>query len=260
MKNANHGNALKISHLVLASKALATNLNPKILTPTTLTDLQVATGHVPRHRQVSGAMLTSHAPTIWKIASGSSGKMLNETIGKISTTQLMPFNRRQLISESTLMISMANAIGDHATEHHPRGQWVTSTIFPTTTATIPDVIVQPLPTTSLAAELPIETAVVNITNSQCLLLFVNNTPNSIKLRPNQLLAVAKHVLGFMETHDECQVATAAADRNLNDQELAALDKLLPCHTDQQKLDFTLNKMTAKTYVTAAQKSKALRML
>uniref|UniRef100_A0A915L9F1 Uncharacterized protein n=1 Tax=Romanomermis culicivorax TaxID=13658 RepID=A0A915L9F1_ROMCU len=53
-------------------------------------------------------------------------------------------------------------------------QWVTSTIFPTTTATIPDVIVQPLPTDSVASELPIETAVVNVTNSQCLLLYVNN--------------------------------------------------------------------------------------
>uniref|UniRef100_A0A915J2A9 Uncharacterized protein n=1 Tax=Romanomermis culicivorax TaxID=13658 RepID=A0A915J2A9_ROMCU len=69
-------------------------------------------------------------------------------------------------------------------------QWVTSTIFPTTTATIPHVIVQPLPTNSMAAELPIETAVVNVTNSRCPLLFVNNTRNSIKLHSNQLLAVA----------------------------------------------------------------------
>uniref|UniRef100_A0A915KAG3 Uncharacterized protein n=1 Tax=Romanomermis culicivorax TaxID=13658 RepID=A0A915KAG3_ROMCU len=42
-------------------------------------------------------------------------------------------------------------------------QWVTSTI-PTTTATIPDIIVQPLPTNSIAVELPIETPLINITN------------------------------------------------------------------------------------------------
>uniref|UniRef100_A0A915IPD7 Uncharacterized protein n=1 Tax=Romanomermis culicivorax TaxID=13658 RepID=A0A915IPD7_ROMCU len=43
-------------------------------------------------------------------------------------------------------------------------QWMTSTIFPTMTATIPDVIVQPLPTNNVAAELPIETAILNVTN------------------------------------------------------------------------------------------------
>uniref|UniRef100_A0A915ILW1 Uncharacterized protein n=1 Tax=Romanomermis culicivorax TaxID=13658 RepID=A0A915ILW1_ROMCU len=121
----------------------------------------------------------------------------------------------------------------------PLKQWVTSTVFPTTTITIPDVIVQPLPTNSIATELPIETTVVNITNSQCPLVFVNNMPNSIKLHPNQLLAVAKHVLGFTETSIDCQVATTAADRNLTDHEPTALDKSLPCHTDQQKLDFAL---------------------
>uniref|UniRef100_A0A915HW74 Uncharacterized protein n=1 Tax=Romanomermis culicivorax TaxID=13658 RepID=A0A915HW74_ROMCU len=139
-------------------------------------------------------------------------------------------------------------------------QWATSNVFPTTTATIPDVIVQPLPTTSVAAELPIETAVINVTNGQCPLLLVNKMPNSIKLRPNQLLAVAKQALDFTEIHDECQVAIAAADRDLTDHELAPLDKSLPCHTDQQKLDFALNKMNSKTCITNAQKSKALRML
>uniref|UniRef100_A0A915IKF6 Uncharacterized protein n=1 Tax=Romanomermis culicivorax TaxID=13658 RepID=A0A915IKF6_ROMCU len=112
-------------------------------------------------------------------------------------------------------------------------QWVTSNVFPTSTATIPDVIVQPLPTNSVTAEVPIETAIVNITNGQCTLLFVNNTPNSIKLRPNQLLAVAKHALGFTKSHIDCQVATAAADRNLTNHEPAALNKSLPCHTDQR---------------------------
>uniref|UniRef100_A0A915J6F1 Uncharacterized protein n=1 Tax=Romanomermis culicivorax TaxID=13658 RepID=A0A915J6F1_ROMCU len=110
-------------------------------------------------------------------------------------------------------------------------QWVTSTVFPTTTATIPYVIVQPLPTSSVAVELPIETIIVNITNGQCLLLFVNNMPNSIKLCPNQVLAVAKHLLRFMETHIDCQVATPAADRDLTNHKLAALDKSFPYHTD-----------------------------
>uniref|UniRef100_A0A915KTF9 Uncharacterized protein n=1 Tax=Romanomermis culicivorax TaxID=13658 RepID=A0A915KTF9_ROMCU len=118
--------------------------------------------------------------------------------------------------------------------------WVTSSIFPTTTATIPDMIVQPLPTNSVAPELPIESAVINVTNGQGPLLFVNNTPNSIKLHPNQLLAVAKHMLGFSETHTDCQVATPAPDHDLTDHKLAALDKLLPCHFDQQKKGFALN--------------------
>uniref|UniRef100_A0A915IB68 Envelope protein n=1 Tax=Romanomermis culicivorax TaxID=13658 RepID=A0A915IB68_ROMCU len=97
-------------------------------------------------------------------------------------------------------------------------QWVTSTVFPTTTATIADVIVQPLPTISVAAELPIETLVVNVTNGQCPLLLVNNTPNRIRLRPNQQLAVAKHTLRLTQTHINCQVATARVDRDLTNHE------------------------------------------
>uniref|UniRef100_A0A915IJQ4 Uncharacterized protein n=1 Tax=Romanomermis culicivorax TaxID=13658 RepID=A0A915IJQ4_ROMCU len=58
----------------------------------------------------------THIP---KITSGSSNKMLNKPIGKISTLQLRPFNRRQWSSESALMISVANAIGDHAAECCP---------------------------------------------------------------------------------------------------------------------------------------------
>uniref|UniRef100_A0A915K182 RNA-directed DNA polymerase n=1 Tax=Romanomermis culicivorax TaxID=13658 RepID=A0A915K182_ROMCU len=139
-------------------------------------------------------------------------------------------------------------------------QWITSTVFPTTTPTIPNVIIQPLPTNSEATKLPIKTAIINVTNSQCLLLFDNNMLNSIKLGPNQLITVAKHALGPTENHTNCQVATPAADGDLTNHEPAALDKLLACHTDQQKLDFALNKMTSKTYVTAMQKSKALYML
>uniref|UniRef100_A0A915I910 Gag protein n=1 Tax=Romanomermis culicivorax TaxID=13658 RepID=A0A915I910_ROMCU len=118
-RNANHGNASKNIHPVHASKALATNLNPEILTPTALTNLQVMTARVPCHRQVSGVTLTSHASTTLKILFGLSGIMLNETIAKISTIQLMLLNLRQLISELTLTIFLANA-RDHAMEHRPR--------------------------------------------------------------------------------------------------------------------------------------------
>uniref|UniRef100_A0A915HF83 Uncharacterized protein n=1 Tax=Romanomermis culicivorax TaxID=13658 RepID=A0A915HF83_ROMCU len=68
------------------------------------------------------------------------------------------------------------------------------------------------------------------------------------------------MLGRAESPVDCQVATAAADHDLTDQELAAFDKSLPCHTNQQKLDLALNKMTAKTRITAAQKAKALNIL
>uniref|UniRef100_A0A915KIE2 Peptidase A2 domain-containing protein n=1 Tax=Romanomermis culicivorax TaxID=13658 RepID=A0A915KIE2_ROMCU len=129
-------------------------------------------------------------------------------------------------------------------------------------ATLPamDVIVQPQSINSVAGEFPIETAIVNVTNSHHQLLFVNNTPNSINLRLNQLIPVAKHMLGQAKSPVDCQVANAAADRDLTDHELGALDKSFPCHTDQQKLEFTLNKTTAKTRLTATQKARALKML
>uniref|UniRef100_A0A915HHG8 Uncharacterized protein n=1 Tax=Romanomermis culicivorax TaxID=13658 RepID=A0A915HHG8_ROMCU len=154
-----------------------------------------------------------------------------------------------------------NTVNDNFLEETPEEeqQWVNSTIFPTTTTTIPDVIVQPLSTNSVASELPIQTPIVNVTNGHCLLLFVNNTSNSIKLRPNQLIPVAKQMLGRAESPIDCQVARAAADRDLTDHELAALGKSFPCHTNQQKLDFALNKMTAKNHVVAAQKAKAIGM-
>uniref|UniRef100_A0A915KVJ4 Uncharacterized protein n=1 Tax=Romanomermis culicivorax TaxID=13658 RepID=A0A915KVJ4_ROMCU len=135
-------------------------------------------------------------------------------------------------------------------------QWVTGTVFPTMTITIPNVIVQPLTTNNIAAEFPME---INITNSQCPLLFVNNMSNSIKLRPNKLITVANHALRYTKMSMDCQVATATAYHDLTDHKPATLDKLLPCHTNQQKLDFALNKMTTKTYVTTAQKTTALHM-
>uniref|UniRef100_A0A915HVJ8 Peptidase A2 domain-containing protein n=1 Tax=Romanomermis culicivorax TaxID=13658 RepID=A0A915HVJ8_ROMCU len=73
-----------------------------------------------------------------------------------------------------------------------------------------------------------------------------------------LNAVNDNVL--KEIPEQERVATTTANRDLTDHEPAALNKSLPCHTDQQKLDFALNKMTTKTYIAAAQKSKALRML
>uniref|UniRef100_A0A915K4T8 Uncharacterized protein n=1 Tax=Romanomermis culicivorax TaxID=13658 RepID=A0A915K4T8_ROMCU len=72
--------------------------------------------------------------------------------------------------------------------------------------------------------------------------------------------MAKHTLGHAEPSVNCQVMTAAADRDLTDHEPAAYDKSFPCHTLQQKLEFALNKMTEKTYVTPTQKEKALSML
>uniref|UniRef100_A0A915KG79 Uncharacterized protein n=1 Tax=Romanomermis culicivorax TaxID=13658 RepID=A0A915KG79_ROMCU len=139
-------------------------------------------------------------------------------------------------------------------------QWVKGTIFPMTTVTIPDLIVQPLATNNVATELPIETAIINVTNGHCPLLFIKNMPNCIKPRPNQLILMAKHTLGYAEPYADCQVATAASDHDLTDHQPAALDKSFPCHTAQQKLEFALNKMTKKTYVTVAQKEKAPSML
>uniref|UniRef100_A0A915HXV1 Uncharacterized protein n=1 Tax=Romanomermis culicivorax TaxID=13658 RepID=A0A915HXV1_ROMCU len=85
-------------------------------------------------------------------------------------------------------------------------------------------------------------------------------PNSIKLQPNQLIAMAKHTLEYSEAYIDCQIATAAADRDFTDHKPAALDKSFNKSTTYQKLEFTLNKMTEKTYVSAAQKAKALSML
>uniref|UniRef100_A0A915KN78 Uncharacterized protein n=1 Tax=Romanomermis culicivorax TaxID=13658 RepID=A0A915KN78_ROMCU len=72
--------------------------------------------------------------------------------------------------------------------------------------------------------------------------------------------MAKHMLVHAESSVNCQVETATADHDLTDHGPAALDKSFPCHTAQKKLEFTMNKMTEKTYVNAAQKKKALSML
>uniref|UniRef100_A0A915JXW5 Uncharacterized protein n=1 Tax=Romanomermis culicivorax TaxID=13658 RepID=A0A915JXW5_ROMCU len=84
----------------------------------------------------------------------------------------------------------------------------------------------------------------------CPVLFVKNTPNSIKLRPNQLVAVPKHTLEFVavsSSTNDISIAVAASDPGLTNHEPGTLDKSLPCHTDKQKLDFTLNKMTGYKY-------------
>uniref|UniRef100_A0A915KR15 Uncharacterized protein n=1 Tax=Romanomermis culicivorax TaxID=13658 RepID=A0A915KR15_ROMCU len=54
-----------------------------------------------------------------------------------------------------------------------------------------------------------------------------------------------------EIPEEERIATAAPDRDLTDHETAALDKSFPGHTVQQKLEYALNKMIEKTYVSAA---------
>uniref|UniRef100_A0A915HGA8 Uncharacterized protein n=1 Tax=Romanomermis culicivorax TaxID=13658 RepID=A0A915HGA8_ROMCU len=46
--------------------------------------------------------------------------MLNEQIGRISASQLTPHYRHKPNFELTPTISMVNAIGDHAVEHHPK--------------------------------------------------------------------------------------------------------------------------------------------
>uniref|UniRef100_A0A915K9S5 Uncharacterized protein n=1 Tax=Romanomermis culicivorax TaxID=13658 RepID=A0A915K9S5_ROMCU len=46
-------------------------------------------------------------------------------------------------------------------------QWVTGAIFPSTSTSVPDLIVQGLPNNQVATEFPIETAIVNITNGRC---------------------------------------------------------------------------------------------
>uniref|UniRef100_A0A915J876 Uncharacterized protein n=1 Tax=Romanomermis culicivorax TaxID=13658 RepID=A0A915J876_ROMCU len=104
-----------------------------------------------------------------------------------------------------------SAIHDNVLEEVPEEEreWVTGTIFPSTSISISDQIIQPLPNNQVTTEFPIKTAIVNITNGRYPLLFVNNTMNRIKLRPNQLLAMAKYKLEPVTHLDDFQVATAA---------------------------------------------------
>uniref|UniRef100_A0A915KJY0 Uncharacterized protein n=1 Tax=Romanomermis culicivorax TaxID=13658 RepID=A0A915KJY0_ROMCU len=119
MKNVNHGNVQRNFHPAPGHKALTTNLNPESFTPTALTGLQAETAPASCDRQAFGAMLISPAPTTPKIVSGSSDKILNPQISKISMVKPNLLHCRKPIFGSTLTISMANAIGDHAVEHHP---------------------------------------------------------------------------------------------------------------------------------------------
>uniref|UniRef100_A0A915IZF3 Uncharacterized protein n=1 Tax=Romanomermis culicivorax TaxID=13658 RepID=A0A915IZF3_ROMCU len=135
--------------------------------------------------------------------------------------------------------------------------WVTGTPFPSTSILIPNLIIQPMTNNQVAREFPVETAIVNITNGSCPLLFFNNKPNNIKLQPNQLISITKHMLESVSVSNDLSIAATASIHNLTDHEPAALDKSSLHHTDKQKLDFALNKMTQKTHVTAAQKGKAL---
>uniref|UniRef100_A0A915IA85 Uncharacterized protein n=1 Tax=Romanomermis culicivorax TaxID=13658 RepID=A0A915IA85_ROMCU len=109
-----------------------------------------------------------------------------------------------------------------------------------------DLIVQRLPNNQVATKFLIETAIVNITNNTCPLLFINNMSNSIKPRQNQLLAVAKHTLESVAIPNDFQVAAATSDHDLTDHEPAPLNKSFPPDIDMQKLNFALNKMIQKT--------------
>uniref|UniRef100_A0A915IWM7 Uncharacterized protein n=1 Tax=Romanomermis culicivorax TaxID=13658 RepID=A0A915IWM7_ROMCU len=84
--------------------------------------------------------------------------------------------------------------------------------------------------------------------------------NSIKLRPNQLVAVTKHTLESVavpKPDSDIRISIATSDRDLTNHKPAALDKCLLHHTDKQKLEFALNKMTEKMCITIIQKAKAL---
>uniref|UniRef100_A0A915IXF3 Uncharacterized protein n=1 Tax=Romanomermis culicivorax TaxID=13658 RepID=A0A915IXF3_ROMCU len=111
-------------------------------------------------------------------------------------------------------------------------QWVTGIVFPSTFVSIPDLIIQPLTNNQVTTELPVKTAIVNINNSMCPLLFNNNMPNSIKLRSNQLITIAKHTLESIAISINLSIATDASDRDLTNHKPAALDKSLQPHTDK----------------------------
>uniref|UniRef100_A0A915JF67 Uncharacterized protein n=1 Tax=Romanomermis culicivorax TaxID=13658 RepID=A0A915JF67_ROMCU len=51
---------------------------------------------------------------------GSHGKMLNETTANISASKAIPLSLHQPTSRPTLKISVANTIGDHTMERHPK--------------------------------------------------------------------------------------------------------------------------------------------
>uniref|UniRef100_A0A915HSJ1 Uncharacterized protein n=1 Tax=Romanomermis culicivorax TaxID=13658 RepID=A0A915HSJ1_ROMCU len=120
MKNINQDKALRKIYPVTGNKALAINLNPERHTPTALTDLQAEIVLASCNPQAFGARPTSRALTTPKIASGSSNKTLNEQTGRTSAAKPTPHNRRKPNFELTPTISVANAIGDHAVERHPK--------------------------------------------------------------------------------------------------------------------------------------------
>uniref|UniRef100_A0A915HRW5 Uncharacterized protein n=1 Tax=Romanomermis culicivorax TaxID=13658 RepID=A0A915HRW5_ROMCU len=333
-KNVNPDNAPPKIYPVTGNKVLATNLNLKKCTSTVSTDLQAEIVLAYHNPQAFGATPTSRAPTILKIAFGSSDKMLNEQIGRISAIQPTPHKCRKPNFGLTPMISMANVIVDHTAEHGPKEIQITP---------VAHKIIFMKPSTQ-AFQIPIKLGAVKAhalidTSAQCSVLSsglvkcpfdkqslqllicgkikvadgaVVNThgpvvvkmkstfgehmikcgyPRDLKVgrklhrNPRSEVAAQSNRLGspsneiFLKDREQqhspensgrggshaespvnCQVATAAADCVLTDHEPAALHKSLPCHTNQQRLEFALNKMTAKTYVKAAKKAKALCML
>uniref|UniRef100_A0A915HPA7 Uncharacterized protein n=1 Tax=Romanomermis culicivorax TaxID=13658 RepID=A0A915HPA7_ROMCU len=111
-------------------------------------------------------------------------------------------------------------------------QWETDMVFPLTSALIPNLIIQPLTNQQVPTEFLVETAIVNITDGMCPLLFINNRPNSIKLGPNQPIIVAKQTSESIPVSNNISMAVAASDHNITDQEPAGLDKSLLHHTDK----------------------------
>uniref|UniRef100_A0A915KR82 Uncharacterized protein n=1 Tax=Romanomermis culicivorax TaxID=13658 RepID=A0A915KR82_ROMCU len=83
-KNVNPNNALRKIYPLTGNKALITNLNLERHTSTASTDLQAEITLASHKTQAFGATPTSPAPTIPKIAFGSSDKTLNKQIGRIS--------------------------------------------------------------------------------------------------------------------------------------------------------------------------------
>uniref|UniRef100_A0A915HL71 Uncharacterized protein n=1 Tax=Romanomermis culicivorax TaxID=13658 RepID=A0A915HL71_ROMCU len=169
-----------------------------------------------------------------------------------SSSHQLPVRRMEVMELDELIFLVAQA---SITPNFQ--QWVTGIVFPLTSALIPHLIIQPLTNNQVAMEFSVETTISNITNGTCPVLLINNMPNSIQLRPNQLVTMAQHTLEAVvvtSPSTDISITFAASDGDLTDHKPAALDKSQSGHTDKQKLDFALNKKTEKTCVTTAQKA------
>uniref|UniRef100_A0A915J797 Uncharacterized protein n=1 Tax=Romanomermis culicivorax TaxID=13658 RepID=A0A915J797_ROMCU len=119
-ENINPDKAPRKIYPVTSNKALAINLNPERHMPTASTDLQAEIVLASCNLQAFGVTSTSHPPTTPKIASGLSDKTLIEQLDRILAVQPRPHNFHKPNFQLTPMISVANAIGDHAAEDRPK--------------------------------------------------------------------------------------------------------------------------------------------